>query len=333
MLRSVGRRCLSIPAMQIKSDSPMLRVEGEDTYAMLQGLATNDIRLLENDEATQIYTGFLTGRGRLVSEAFLHKTDDHQILIETPNGNESDLFKHLQSHKLQSKVKITEDDNYSVVINSEGEGVIDPRMLNVLPTVDTMDVILPPLYRCCLPSDIVKDKFDDILSPPLSDSLYTIYRMLSGIAEGPLEVLPQQALPLESNLDFLNGVSFKKGCYVGQELTARTYHRGLTRKRLLSVVVTDDGMAIDSFNTIEEAAERLKSSDQPFPTSNETISLRTVDGKSSGGKLLHTIQISDKVTLGIGLIRLDQVVWDDTSLRTEDGKMVTVLPPSWWPEA
>lgn len=64
--------------------------------------------------------------------------------------------------------------------------------------------------------------------------------MINGIAEGAVDVPFENGLPLEANIDFLNGVHFNKGCYVGQELTARTHFRGHVRKRIMPVVAIDE---------------------------------------------------------------------------------------------
>ncbi|WVQ94278.1 hypothetical protein IAU59_001357 [Kwoniella sp. CBS 9459] len=70
-------------------------------------------------------------------------------------------------------------------------------------------------------------------STPTDD--YHLHRMLMGVPEGPGEIVPGSALPLESCMDLHGGVDFRKGCYLGQELTVRTYHTGATRKRILPV--------------------------------------------------------------------------------------------------
>jgi folate-binding protein YgfZ len=66
---------------------------------------------------------------------------------------------------------------------------------------------------------------------------YTIRRYLAGVPEGQKEILREQALPLESNMDIMGGIDFRKGCYVGQELTIRTKHRGVVRKRILPCMI------------------------------------------------------------------------------------------------
>lgn len=72
---------------------------------------------------------------------------------------------------------------------------------------------------------------------------YTLHRLLLGVPEGVLDIPPAQAFPMDSNLDMMGGLDFRKGCYIGQELTVRTYHTGVVRKRVYPV----------SFERISEA--------------------------------------------------------------------------------
>ncbi|KAG4429014.1 hypothetical protein IFR05_015510 [Cadophora sp. M221] len=70
-----------------------------------------------------------------------------------------------------------------------------------------------------------------------SEDVYRVRRYLKGVPEGQDELVREQALPQESNVDFMGGIDYKKGCYVGQELTIRTHHRGVVRKRILPVML------------------------------------------------------------------------------------------------
>jgi len=71
----------------------------------------------------------------------------------------------------------------------------------------------------------------------VSEEIYSLWRLLHGIGEGTNN-LPKDTIPLEANLEFLNGVSFDKGCYLGQELTARAHHTGVIRKRLTPIIIS-----------------------------------------------------------------------------------------------
>jgi folate-binding protein YgfZ len=76
------------------------------------------------------------------------------------------------------------------------------------------------------------------LSPEASvERLYQLHRTLLGVPEGPTDFTSGHSFPFEGTIDFLNGVSFDKGCYLGQELTARTFYSGVTRKRMFPLIV------------------------------------------------------------------------------------------------
>lgn len=66
---------------------------------------------------------------------------------------------------------------------------------------------------------------------------YKIHRYVFGVCEGVEEIQPSSRFPFELNCDYLNGISFNKGCYLGQEFTARTYHTGTIRKRIMPVII------------------------------------------------------------------------------------------------
>ncbi len=81
-------------------------------------------------------------------------------------------------------------------------------------------------------------------APVVPETAYQIRRYLHGVAEGQDEIQREQALPLESNMDVMGGVDFHKGCYVGQELTIRTKHRGVVRKRILPCILYSEGTPV-----------------------------------------------------------------------------------------
>lgn len=88
---------------------------------------------------------------------------------------------------------------------------------------------------------------------------YHLHRLKYSIPEGPDD---WPSLPLEGNLDLMNGVDYKKGCYVGQELTARTHHRGVVRKRIVGLRLFKEGeplVILSSFtNQLQRATQQLK---------------------------------------------------------------------------
>lgn len=133
---------------------------------------------------------------------------------------------------------------------------------------------------------------------------YHRHRYKIGLPEGVKDLPPGVALPLESNLVYMQGISFSKGCYIGQELTARTHHTGVIRKRLMPV--------------------RLSS---PVQDLKEEVTVQTQAGKPAGK---HRAGVGD---LGLSLIRMAHAK-EVLTLKSSDDTAVTLEPsvPDWWPE-
>ncbi|XP_025032994.1 putative transferase CAF17, mitochondrial isoform X2 [Python bivittatus] len=135
---------------------------------------------------------------------------------------------------------------------------------------------------------------------------YHRHRYRQGIPEGVKDLPSGTALPLESNLVYLNGVSFTKGCYIGQELTARTHHMGVIRKRLLPIQLSPP---------------------VPFETLAEGTEIVTQLGKSAGKFR------AGEDEFGIALLRL-ATVKEPLRLKLASDSQVTVTAsvPKWWPQ-
>lgn len=129
----------------------------------------------------------------------------------------------------------------------------------------------------------------------------------TGIPEGVRDLPPGVALPLESNLAFMNGVSFTKGCYIGQELTTRTHHMGVIRKRLLPVQLTG-----------------------PLPAGGVGPGsvVLTASGQAAGRFR------AGQGNVGLALLRLEKIK-GPLHIRTSESDQVAVTAsvPGWWPVA
>jgi len=165
--------------------------------------------------------------------------DDH-LLLECDKDAASDLTTYLKMYLLRRKLDIHVLDDTSIwalfssmPLSSEFNSASvfnDPR--------------LPILGQ-----RIISDKTFGINNEMFLDErdnnfTYQQWRYTNGVAEGS-ELLKGQSFPLEMNCDYLNGISFNKGCYVGQELTARTHHTGVTRKRIMPIVFDDTPIGLD----------------------------------------------------------------------------------------
>ncbi|NOD77454.1 MULTISPECIES: folate-binding protein YgfZ [unclassified Ruegeria] len=192
----------------------ILRLTGSDTESFLQDLITNDIQGLDDG---LVYAALLTPQGKYLADFFL-KRDGDGVLLDAAEHLADDLIKRLNMYKLRADVAIESTDmNLQRGTGSSPESALpDPRH----PDMGWR------MYSAAPEQDDGTD-FDAL-------------RVQHCIPEAGTE-LTQDSYILESGFEALNGVDFKKGCYVGQEVTARMKHKTELRKGLRRVVI--DGTA------------------------------------------------------------------------------------------
>lgn len=148
-------------------------------------------------------------------------------------------------------------------------------------------------------------------------------RYIHGVPEGIDELFVGKSLPLESNMDLNQGVDFRKGCYLGQELTIRTYHTGVTRKRIMPIQLSKPGHPPASETVLGDSSvlDRTASLDLPPSGSNIVNEKGRVVGKFCSG--IHNI--------GLALLRLEEIGPHDGQLSASNGLLVSAaLKPGWW---
>ena len=199
---------LCMPAT-ILADRALIRLSGEEVRDFLQGLVTNDLALLAPDRP--LWAGLLTPQGKALFDFILWQDGD-DVLIDCEREASADLVRRLGLYRLRRAIVIAPEEGLAVHWSREGgEGVADPR--------------LPALGRRGL-------------APPSgesADAAWRARRLALGVPEGRAELGSDRILWLEANAAELNGVSFTKGCYVGQENTARMHHRSKVNRRLVVV--------------------------------------------------------------------------------------------------
>lgn len=217
----------------------LIELKGPDAPKFLQGLMTNNII-----RKAPYYAAFLDARGRVLWDIFIWPQRDGEseaFLIEVDADEVEDVLKHLKRHKLRSKIQISalsEDDPRRVWAtwppastppwNSELQCLMeDPRAEGFG-------------RRFIADRRELSDDEHQFLDAKSRDewknrSQYRLRRYMHGIAEGQREIERGVALPMDYNIDLNGGIDFRKGCYVGQELTIRTKHTGVVRKRILPV--------------------------------------------------------------------------------------------------
>jgi transferase CAF17, mitochondrial len=196
-------------------------------------------------------TCFLDNKGRIVTDSLLWKLNDEQYYIDVPGSTGDLLLAHLKQFVLRkSQVKITDQSSTMtshVVFGTQMAHNSPPGYLTELdprhPSLGMRVLALPKNNendnndKSTPTPTLTTQQFQQLMSRqfPESRGSYNVVRKLAGVAEGS-ELTGRIAL--ETNQEFLNAVSFKKGCYLGQELTARVQFTGAIRKRILPILLT-----------------------------------------------------------------------------------------------
>ncbi len=190
----------------------LIRLSGEDVRGFLQGLVTNDVATLTPE--TPLWAALLSAQGKALFD-FLLWADGEDVLVDCERDAAGDLARRLTLYRLRRPITIARAPELCVHWSPEGgEGVPDPR--------------LPALGRRWLAP----------AADGGADEDWNKHRLSHGVTEGAAELGQDKTLWLECNAAELNGVSFGKGCYVGQENTARMNWRNKVNRRLV-VVPTD----------------------------------------------------------------------------------------------
>jgi folate-binding protein YgfZ len=220
----------------------LLRVSDPDARRFLQGLITNDMDRVSLQRA--LYAALLTPQGKFLFDFFVTELDGG-FLLDCEAARAADLAGRLAMYKLRADVTIAREEGLAVAAVAgavppgapagagpgaawpfaEGLAFADPRLTELG-------------YRLIAPRPALGPVLSELGVPLRDEAAWDRHRLALGVPEGGRDIEPDKSFLLECNFDELNGVDFRKGCYVGQELTARTKHRGTIRKRLVPVNVS-----------------------------------------------------------------------------------------------
>lgn len=218
----------------------LLSISGADRRTFLQGLISNDIDKVDATRA--IYSGFLTAQGRFLHDFFIIEFGD-AFLLDCEGDRLDDLRRRLSLYRLRSKVTLTPVAGTMAVFALFGPGALVALNLpdsigSAKPFADGVAFVDPRLVGLGARAILPVDKTDSIAQAGFVAATFAAYdqlRLSLGVPDGSRDLPIEKALLLENGFDELNGVDWKKGCYVGQELTARMKYRLLTKKRLTPV--------------------------------------------------------------------------------------------------
>lgn len=236
---------MTVPKALRLDDRSIISVAGEDRLSFLQGLVSNDVRHVSTDCA--IYAALLTPQGKYLFDFFIVGAGD-ALWLDCEAVRAEALARRLGIYRLRARVTITPmADAISVVAGfgtgaaaAVGLGGADPGAAARLSSgFAFLDPRLPTAgIRCLLPSTDVPAFLAGHDFGQATRDDFDRHRLSLGLPDGSRDLIVERSLLLECGFDELNGVNWNKGCYVGQEVTARSKHRGLIRKRLVPARIT-----------------------------------------------------------------------------------------------
>lgn len=277
-------------------------VSGPDAAEFLQGLVSNDVTKVSERRA--IWAAFLTPQGKFLHE-FMIAALGPDFVLDCERDRRDDLIRRLSRYRLRSNVEVSPRDDLSVATAwgddaAESFG-LDAEPGAALPKGSTAVFVDPRLAAAGLrmigPARDLESLAQSAGCEAASPVAYDTHRLALGLPDGSRDMEVEKALLLENGFAELNGVDFDKGCYIGQELTARTHYRALIKKRLLPVTIEGDA---------------------PGPGTG-----LSVDGADAGEMK------SSADNQGLALVRL--ATWQSTEdgVLTADAAKVTPSLPSW----
>ncbi len=213
----------------------LIHIEGEDRKSFLQGLVSND--MMKVVPGTLLYSCLLTPQGKFLHDFFVHEGDGF-LLLDCEGGERAkDLYERLLKFRLRAKVKISvEEQNavYAILGASHPDASQDPRHASLG-------------YRSFTKPDLEEKPFE----------AWDRVRIEHCIPDGSRDMKIESSTLLECNIDKLNGIDWNKGCYMGQELTARMKYRGLAKRHLYTVTLS--GPAAAPFSDLPNGGEMRSS--------------------------------------------------------------------------
>ena len=248
----------------------IIQIRGEDAAKFLQSIITNDL-----PNKGLAYSLILNSLGRFLFDIFIIKQDDG-YLLDAQTSQTSQIISTLKSYILRSKVIIEDlSDQYSVSYTKAPGTYKDPRFHKLG-------------YRTIVPKDhsLNEDYLDD--------------KYQYSIPDGDFDLIYGKSMPQEYGIDLLGGISYSKGCYVGQEVISRTRSQGTVRKGIFKV-------------TAQDSIDRLSPGEVIFADKYEI-----------------GVLASAHHNLGIALIRTHDYEKHQQMQLTIDGISIAISKPEWW---
>lgn len=287
----------------------LLEISGDDAVTFLQGQVTNDVRLLNDNHAH--YTGYCSPKGRLLG-LFFAFSHNQKLYLELNKRLLEPIAKRLKMYVMRAKVIINDVSDSTVRIGLSGNNIGDlltpfsaivPKLAYESTSTENGTIIcMPnagmPRYQIICNTEYAKSMWQALNNDckPVGKTCWEWLEIQAGIPDVYLST-QEEFVPQMLNLDALNAINYKKGCYTGQEIVARTHYLGKVKRRTqLAHIVSDSCPAIgdDVVDANQQAIGKIVRSAPAIDTGFVVLVECRLEGLALGDIYWNNIALSIK---------------------------------------
>jgi hypothetical protein len=267
----------------ILNNRSIISISGENIKVFLQGLITNDINKASDKKA--IYAFMLGPQGRFLYDFFIIKNGE-KFLLDCNKKLVDEIIQKFSFYKLRSKIEIKKEDLLVITEKYSNQDYIDELIKNsdVIVFNDPRNNKMG--YRIFAKKNVI-EKF--IKTDKTDNAQYNFDRISLKIPDDS-DLTMDRSFPLEFGFDDLHSIDYKKGCYVGQETTARMHYKGIIRKKIFLVEVTDCN-EIEKSSIIEAKSKKIGEILSSIFYNNKLLALALIKNLDNEGNDINLLEL------------------------------------------
>ena len=248
----------------------IILIEGKDRFKFIQGIISNDIELLR--EKPSIYSSLLTPQGKFQYDFFISNFKE-KLYLECDISEQEELISKFMMFKLRLDVKVSINSDYNIILSKKKLNLSERNSSSIFSFYDPRfdNSFFSRTYADSNFLNEIKKQYVEI-----DEKRYETLRLNYCIPDFSIDATKAKSLLLEMRFDELNGISWTKGCYMGQEITARMKHRNMVKKKIFKVLI--------------DFRSNLKNE---ITLDNETVGKLTSHNKKDGIAFLDTKALSN----------------------------------------
>ena len=248
----------------------IILIEGKDRFKFIQGIISNDIELLRKKPS--IYSSLLTPQGKFQYDFFISNFKE-KFYLECDISAQEELISKFMMFKLRLDVKVSINSDYNIILSKKKLNFSERNSSSIFSFYDPRfdNSFFSRTYADSNFLNEIKKKYVEI-----NENRYETLRLNNCIPDFSIDATKAKSLLLEMRFDELNGISWTKGCYMGQEITARMKHRNIVKKKIFKVLI--------------DFRSNLKNE---ITLDNETVGKLTSHNKKDGIAFLDTKALSN----------------------------------------